>query len=102
LGLPGGLVNQGETLKQSAIREVKEELGINIKILKQSKTIHECPKTKEFPISAINILFYAKISKGKPEPKDETQEVKWFSPKQIKKMKLAYTHKNILKKEGLI
>jgi 8-oxo-dGTP pyrophosphatase MutT (NUDIX family) len=31
-----------------------------------------------------------------------TSEVKWFKPSEIKKMKLAYTHKEILKKEGLL
>ena len=33
-----------------------------------------------------------------PKPKDETQEVKWFKPQELKKMKLAYTHNEILKK----
>ena len=101
-GLPGGLANQGETLIKTAIREVKEELEIKIKIIKQSKIIHECFATKKSPFQAVNIIFYAKIIKGIPKPKDETKEVRWFSPKEIRKMKLAYTHKDILKKEGLI
>ena len=33
---------------------------------------------------------------------DETSEVKWFSIKELKKIKLAHNHKEILEKEGLI
>lgn len=101
-GLPGGLTIQGEKIKNAAIREVKEEMGIDIKIIKQSKNIYEVLPTKESPVHTINIPFYAKIIKGIPSPKDETQKVKWFKPSEIKQMNLAYTHKDILKKEGLI
>lgn len=100
-GLPGGLVDYKELLKNTAIREVKEEMGVDIKIIKSGK-IHECFPTKECKLHAINIPYYAKIIKGIPKPKDETSEVNWFSSDKIKKMRLAYTHKAILKKEGLI
>lgn len=79
-------------------------MGIDIKITKQSKNFYETLPNKKSPIHSLNIAFYAKITKDspKPKPKDETQEIKWFKPSEIKKMKLAYNHKEILKKEGLI
>lgn len=100
-GLPGGLTTQGEKIKDAAIREVKEEMGINIKITKQSKKVYEILPSKGNPVHTINIPFYA-MTKETPKPRDETQEVKWFKPNEIKKMELAYTHKDILKKEGLL
>ena len=101
-GLPGGLPEYGESLKGSAIREVKEELGVDIKIIEKSKEVYEVPGTKECDMQAINIVFYGKIIKGKIAPKDETSEVKWFKLSEIKKMKLAYGHKKILRGEGLV
>jgi len=95
-------MDRGETLEQTATREVKEELGVGIKILKRSNIIHNHFPTKECPLQTINILFYAKIIKGHPQPKDETGKVQWFSSKEIKKLNLAYNHRDILKKEGLI
>ena len=50
----------------------------------------------------ITLPFHAKISKGTPKPLDETTEVKWINPKDLKKMKLAYNHKEILKDEKII
>jgi len=101
-GLPGGLMDYKESPEESAKREIIEELGVKIKILKRSKEIYNVVPTKENKIHGINIPFYAKIIKGKPGPKDETQDIEWFKPSKIKKMKLAYTHNEILKKEKLI
>jgi 8-oxo-dGTP diphosphatase len=101
-GLPGGMVEHGEPLRDAAIREIKEEMGIDIKIIKQSSKIYEDFPKKECNLHLVDIPFYAKITNGIPKPKDETKEVKWFKPEELKKLKLAYNHKEILKGEGII
>ena len=101
-GLPGGMVEHGEPLKEAAKREIKEEMGIDIEIIKKSPNIYEDFPKKECNLHLVDIPFYAKIIKGTPKPKDETKEVKWFKPEQIKKLKLAYNHNQILKGERLI
>ncbi len=100
-GLPGGMVEHKENFKDAAKREVNEELGVKIKIIKQLENYESSPN-KNCPLHRMDVPFTAKITKGIPKPKDETTEVKWFKPAEIKKMKLAYTHKEILKKEGFI
>lgn len=101
-GLPGGMTEYDEKIEDAVIREVKEEIGVKIKIIKRARGIYEHLPNKECPFHMIDIPYYAKIVKGTPEAKDETQEVKWFKPKAIGKMKLAYEHKKVLKGEGLI
>lgn len=101
-GLPGGLVDAGEFLGEAAKREIMEELGVKIKIIRRSNNIYESPSKSKKKIQAVGIVFYAKIIEGIPEPKDETSEVRWFKPSELKKMDLAYNHKEILKEEGVI
>lgn len=100
-GLPGGLIEYGEKIENTAIREIKEELDVEIKVIKNTKPYESLPD-KNCHFHTIGIPVYAKIIKGTPKPKDETSEVKWFKPNEIKKINLAYNHKEILIKEGLI
>ncbi len=101
-GLPGGLIEYDETIEKTGKREVMEELGVEIKILKRSKNVYEDFPNENCRIHLVDIPLYARIIKGVPRTKNETSEVKWFKPEKIKKMKLAYNHKEILKGEGLV
>jgi len=101
-GLPGGMTEYGEKLNEAAKREIKEELGVDIKIIKVSNKFYENLPSKESKFHSVDIVQYGKIIRGIPKPKDETQEVRWFKASEIRKMNLAYSHKDILKGEGLI
>jgi len=100
-GLPGGMIEYNEKVENAAKREVEEELGVKIKIIKKANYYEDLPN-KNYKFHFMNTPVYAKIISGEPEPKDETSEIKWFKPSEIKKMKLAYNHKNILKGEEII
>ena len=100
--LPGGLIELGETPEKALEREVKEEIGVKIKAVKYTGKVYQKVIKKEKVYETITLPYYAKIIKGVPKPLDETTEIKWFNPKEIKKMKLAYNHKQILKDEKII
>ena len=77
--VPGGTVDFGETLKQTAIREVKEELDVAIEILEQLPA-YEVLLPEESQHWVTNI-FKAKIIGGVPkiqEP-EKCEALEWFS-----------------------
>ncbi|MCK9568057.1 NUDIX hydrolase [Candidatus Pacearchaeota archaeon] len=101
-GLPGGILNYNEKIEDCAKREVKEEFGVEIKVLKKSKNIYEIIPSENYAFHTISPVIYAKITRGSLTPKDETSEIKWFNKREIKKMNLAYNHKKILIGEGML
>lgn len=70
--MPGGQVEEGESLKQAAIRETKEESGIDIEVLKF------CGVFQSVSGSICNTLFLAKPIGGAPTPSAESLEVGFF------------------------
>jgi 8-oxo-dGTP diphosphatase len=92
--LPGGHINWGERVGRAAKREVKEETGLNFrpKFLGYYEEI--IPRIKWHAIA----LFFTGRAKGKIRiDKKEVKEFKWFSRKEIKKLKLAFANKQVLK-----
>lgn len=70
--MPGGQVEEGESLKAAAIREVKEESGIDIKLTKF------CGIFQNVTSSICNALFLAKPLGGVPTTSPESLEVGFF------------------------
>jgi 8-oxo-dGTP diphosphatase len=99
-GIPGGMPHFGEKSIDTARREVKEEIGVDVKIINPEKRRMYEYLSKN--LHSIGIVYHGRIIKGIPKSKDETSEVRWFKPSEIRKMKLAYNHNEILEKEGVI
>ncbi|PEJ59290.1 ADP-ribose pyrophosphatase [Bacillus sp. AFS002410] len=70
--MPGGQVEEGESLKAAAIRETKEESGIDIEVVKF------CGVFQNVSSSICNTLFLAKPIGGKLTTSSESLEVGYF------------------------
>ena len=70
--MPGGQVEEGESLKDAAIRETKEESGIDVEIVKF------CGIFQNVNASICNTLFLAKPVGGTPTTSLESLEVGFF------------------------
>lgn len=77
--LPGGGLENGETPWQGVIREVKEETGFNVGIVRLIG-IYSKPNKNE-----IIFCFECKIKNGKLTLNDEARDIKYFSIKNIPK-----------------
>ena len=71
----GGFMESGETPQEAAIRETKEETGLDIKLI----NILNVGKDRYEDEHTVPIVFLAKIIGGKPKPADDVDEIKWFS-----------------------
>ena len=70
--MPGGQVEEGESLKEAAIRETKEEAGIDVEILKF------CGIFQNVNRSICNTLFLARPIGGQCTTSPESLEVGFF------------------------
>lgn len=78
--MPGGQVEEGESLKAAAIREAKEESGIDIEVIKF------CGVFQNVDRSICNTLFLGKVIGGEPTTSPESLDVGFFSIKEALEM----------------
>jgi 8-oxo-dGTP diphosphatase len=92
--LPGGLVQNEESLEQAANRELREEAGIDVNYLEQ---LYSFGKPDRDPRNrVVSVAYY-----GLVRPKDyqisaqtDAEDVAWFNIKKLPK--LAFDHKHIV------
>ena len=82
--LPGGAVDLGESLAQAAIRETKEESGIDCEIMGLSGIYtdpeHVLLYTSNGEVrQEFSIVLTARAAGGQPTPSSETSEVRWVA-----------------------
>jgi len=91
--LPGGFVDMDEALESACIRELKEETGLTVSVLKQFRTygaVNRDPRGR-----TISIIFYSFSEEEViPQAGDDAAKAQWFSLNQLPE--LAFDHQQIL------
>jgi 8-oxo-dGTP diphosphatase len=92
--LPGGRVEQNESLKDAAERELFEEVNVKVDYLEQLYTFGEPKRDPRGRV--ISVVYYALVSSERLNPRAATdaKEVKWHS--MFKQPNLAFDHSQIL------
>jgi len=86
--LPKGLINKGESLEQTALREVKEETGLEGKLLQKIDEIEYWyySKWEQVRISkTVHFYLMECVGGNEAEHDFEVDEVRWFSLIEAKK-----------------
>jgi ADP-ribose pyrophosphatase YjhB (NUDIX family)/chorismate mutase len=95
-GLPGGFVNTGETLEEATVREIKEELGIEIETERLKYFFSDKDKYlyQEVNYDTVGVVFELKLDDAeisKIKPNDDVLEIQFFTIDKIPWEKLAFT-----------
>jgi ADP-ribose pyrophosphatase YjhB (NUDIX family) len=90
--LPGGFVDYGETLESAAIREAKEETGLDVELVRQFHSYSD-PK-RDARHHTITTVFVAK-ARGKAVAGDDAKEVGEFRRDNLPEQ-IAFDHRDIL------
>ncbi|MBI2334358.1 NUDIX domain-containing protein [Candidatus Daviesbacteria bacterium] len=96
---PKGLIDPGQTPQEAAVREVKEEGGVEAKIVEKigySKYVYSLNDEKIFKIVTYFLMEYVS---GDPKDHDwEMEDAGWYEPDEALKQLTFSQDKTLLKK----
>ncbi len=90
--LPGGFVEKGETMKQAAVREAREETGLEIRPVNMIG-VYDDPKRD--PRGTVSAAYLCDVAGGKIRTSQETSGIRFFGFDEIPD-KLAADHSKII------
>ena len=91
--LPGGFVDEGESVEAAAVREAKEETGMDV-VLSELLYVYSDPR-RDPRQHTMSIVFTASWVEGKLVGMDDAMDAKWFDPQQLPSA-VAFDHREIV------
>jgi ADP-ribose pyrophosphatase YjhB (NUDIX family) len=90
----GGAVEPGESPAQAAVRETREEIGVEIRLTRLLGALGGPDYEVTYPngdrVAYVTSVYAAEITAGLPAPADgELAEVAWFRPDQLPDLDLS-------------
>ncbi len=93
--IPGGFVEVGETVEEAALREAREETGLEVRLVKLVGVYSDPNRDPRGHV--VSVAFLAEEVGGNLRPSTDAKEVKAFKKSSIFSLDLAFDHKKILR-----
>jgi 8-oxo-dGTP diphosphatase len=89
--IPGGVLEVGETLREAAMREVREETGLRVDPLALLGVYDRILRDPDKLILYHYVLvdFLCRRQQGELQASGDAQEARWFTPQEAAKLSLA-------------
>jgi len=94
--IPGGFVDYGETLEHAAMKEAREETGLNIKLIRQFHVYSDPKRDPRGHIISTVFIAEPKDKRQRPKAESDAKEIRIFTFKTLPK-NIAFDHRKILK-----
>ncbi len=93
-GLPGGFCEWKETTERCGIRETKEETGLTVRVT-ELRGVYSKPG-RDPRGHNVTVLYACHPVKGRPTGGDDAADARWFTPREISKLRFAFDHRSIV------
>jgi len=93
LALPGGFVEVGESVEDAAVREIKEETGLDVRLSHLLGVYSDPRRDPRFHV--VSVVFVGD-AEGEPKAGSDAKGVRIFSLKDIPLEKLVFDHRRII------
>ena len=89
--IPGGLVELGESVQQTVIREVKEETGLDVESPEHVDVVDNVDRDERGGIKYhfVIIDYFVKLKGGKLEAASDAEELRWVAFNEVEKYDLT-------------
>lgn len=102
--IPGGLVELGERVKDAVKREIYEEVGLKIRLIRLIDVVDNIVRDEDGRVRYHYIILdYLAVPKGGVlRWNEEALDIGWFTPNEAAKLNLTKTSRHLLRKIGFL